>query len=559
MIFPMQHKSLSALLKFAILSVAPICTLAITPFTSMDGMTVPKLTVLFILAASILSIILINIRIIKFFLDPVLIVLVFLFLIQLFLVLFLAPGPINQQLYGINGRNTGFLTYFSLVVVLVGASVSVNLFQKSYISCALLITGTIEIVYTTLQTFGFDPIDWKLDYNRVIGTFGNPNFVSSFLGFNLIALGALFLKTNIRLIFRFWIIVAASWIILIILRSDSIQGFFVAAAGLVFICYSFLLTRISKLILKSFITSAFAIVTLISLGILNYGPLATYLHQGSIRQRTFYWDAAIKAMNSHPLFGVGMDSFGDWYLRYRSASAALVSQSTQTNAAHNVFLDLGANGGYPLFLIHLAFVGYTIFCIKKYLKQKPNFDWSYAAIVGVWIGYEIQSLISINQIGLASWGWVTMGIIIGLSNKTQLLVKVGTNKQSIGHSDMPRFKDRTIFAVAISSAASLLVIYPFFRADSNYRNAVESRVVENIVTATKAYPEDLARTYAAAKLLSEGKYMAEANSLLSHILQVNPNYTNAWQLSYLTSEPNSTQNRIAIKNINRLNPRSQIK
>jgi hypothetical protein len=55
--------------------------------------------------------------------------------------------------------------------------------------------------------------------------------------------------------------------------------------------------------------------------------------------------------NSHPLTGVGMDSYGDWYRRSRDAQALILpGPNTTTNAAHNVFIDVFAYGGYPLFI-----------------------------------------------------------------------------------------------------------------------------------------------------------------------------------------------------------------
>ena len=39
----------------------------------------------------------------------------------------------------------------------------------------------------------------------------------------------------------------------------------------------------------------------------------------------------------------------------------------------------------------------------------------YIAIFGAWLAYQAQSIISIDSLGLAIWGWVLTGILIGLS------------------------------------------------------------------------------------------------------------------------------------------------
>ena len=118
-------------------------------------------------------------------------------------------------------------------------------------------------------------------------------------------------------------------------------------------------------------------------------------------------------IKSHPFFGVGLDSYGDLYFATRSKNAAFNTPQTGSNAAHNVFLYLGAFGVLPLFLINLALVSLTIWSIIKVIHRKEEFNWAYAALVGAWVGYVAQSIISINQIGLAVWGWILMGIIVG--------------------------------------------------------------------------------------------------------------------------------------------------
>ena len=101
----------------------------------------------------------------------------------------------------------------------------------------------------------------------------------------------------------------------------------------------------------------------------------------------------------------------------RSADAALKSLTVQSNAAHNVFLDIGSNGGFILIILYLIIVVSIFYLGVKNILRMEKFDPFYTAIFASWVGYQAQSVISINQIGLALWGWVLSGLIIGYEIK----------------------------------------------------------------------------------------------------------------------------------------------
>ncbi len=69
----------------------------------------------------------------------------------------------------------------------------------------------------------------------------------------------------------------------------------------------------------------------------------------TVRVRLGYWKASWKIARDHPLRGVGPDNFASYYQGYRDANAG------QTQRAHNNYLQLAAEVGFPGLLAFLLF------------------------------------------------------------------------------------------------------------------------------------------------------------------------------------------------------------
>jgi hypothetical protein len=135
----------------------------------------------------------------------------------------------------------------------------------------------------------------------------------------------------------------------------------------------------------------------------------------------------------NPWSGVGMDSYGDWYRRARDEQAMILpGPGIVTNAAHNVPLDLLAYGGWPLFISYFLIVSLSAIAVFKLIFSSRDYNWVTVGLVVGWTCYHVQSIISINQIGLAVWGWIFNGAVIAyersLRTSALILKKVSQNK-----------------------------------------------------------------------------------------------------------------------------------
>jgi tetratricopeptide (TPR) repeat protein len=114
------------------------------------------------------------------------------------------------------------------------------------------------------------------------------------------------------------------------------------------------------------------------------------------------------------LTGVGPDE----YHRY----AAIFRNSEQVkrdgymaipDRAHNIFIDHFANGGIFIGLLWIIFVFYVSSYALKIMVSSSSIDRFYIApLISLWFLYILQSLISPDQIILASIGFLSGGLIV---------------------------------------------------------------------------------------------------------------------------------------------------
>jgi O-antigen ligase len=475
---------------------------------------------------------------------------------------FASDAPLAQNFYGAYGRNTGLIAYLLLSMVAVGALLLKSEGNFKKIIWGLQFAGVVNVAYCAWVIVFGDFLSWANPYGNILGLFGNPNFISAFLGMFITTLMAFAASKHASWKYR----IGAGALGLVayyeIVDSSSIQGIVVTFGGIAIVAFFAIRAYIKQVIVTYLYLASVMVVGLIAIfGTLQKGPLA-FVYKTSVSLRGEYWHAGLNMGSEHPFTGIGMDSYGDWYRRARSENAATVLPGPKvvTNASHNVVIDFFAYGGWPLLLAYLSMLLLAAIAVIKVLRRSKSYNPVFVAMVAAWTCYEVQSLISINQIGLAVWGWLLTGALISYEVATRPdLVAPAT--PTTGKSKAQSSRSSGIVSpqliAGIGAVVGLLLAVPPLSADTKWRSAIESKDGSKVLSTLESgymNPTDSARLVQAVSLFANSNLPDQAHQIALKGVEFNPDYFDAWFQLY--SLPNSTEDEkaLALKNMKRLDP-----
>lgn len=482
-----------------------------------------------------------------------------------------SDSPLQQNIYGTFGRNTGLLAYVAMGTIALGASALTNMENLKRIMFGFGIAGLINIVYCFIAWQFDDPINWSNPYGAILGTFGNPNFISSFLGMVIFGLVAYALQPNLKLIYRLLLIALSAVAFAEIISSNSIQGLVVTAFGITVVAFykirslDFSSKPLRLSIMTSYVSLVFVGGLVALLGALQKGPLAEYIYKPSVSLRGQYWQAGVNMALDRPFTGVGMDSYGDWYRRARDAQALIVpGPNTVTNAAHNVLLDFLSYGGFPLFIAYLTFISVGVVALVRVFIRQREFDWVFVSISGIWLAYHLQSVISINQIGLAIWGWLLTGALVAYERMTRDPVnssEVNAKKIATGKNAKEKNQHFSPSLVAgVGGIIGALIFVPPFNADVQWRSGIVKGDITQIRKAlTSAYltPLDSMRFIQSIQILEDNQLTDDGYKYAKDLVKFNPESFDAWRTLLAVTKSTQEEKNEAMKQMQRLDPKNK--
>ena len=511
-----------------ILIIASLIFLVITPWVNKDSIVVPKVILLFLLALFLLP------RILQEYKQlyenttlRILLIIIFLIIAQMLLVILISNAPIEQQVFGKMGRGLGFITAFSILIVTLATALFINPKGLSLLIKTTIFTFSLSSIYSVFQSYGIDFVKWETTTNSIFGTLGNPNFQSSAAAIIIIPCILLFSRTK-----KFFAISIILTVLnfLVVIKTQSIQGIVSTSLGLALLIIIFFWYKNRHVFVVSIVVFFVGAVVSI-LAMINQGPLRGFslgsftFYKASVQSRGDFWRSALATSKDHPIFGVGIDSFGDYYLKYRDAVA--FSHSPEfTDNAHNYFLEYAATGGYPLMILHILLILLTLWSFIKIIRNSTGFNRDVTSLFAIWTIFQAQSVVSPGSIGLMVFNAITTGAIIGLS---QLKVTQNLEKITIGKGST-RFSQNSS---AVLVLIGLVIIYPYFNADRLFLKALNSQDAILLADSTKNYPQFTYRFSTASRLLLESKAYKQSLEVALLAIKFNPNSVSPWAHIFL--------------------------
>lgn len=466
-------------------------------------------------------------------------------------------GSTNQSLYGVFGRQTGFIAYLVLLFVAIGASLLRSHKSFEWLVWALLFSGIVNVLYCGWALIFGDFIGWNNPYGNILGLFGNPDFISAFLGMFIAGTIGYAFSGKHSWFYRGGFILLALVALVEIKKSHAIQGLAVTGAALAIVGFYLVRAKSKGSLFTSIYVFLVGIAGAFALGgALQKGPLTSLIYKTSVSLRGQYWAAGMKMGSDHPLTGVGMDTYGDWYRRARSEYAATVLPGPKviTNVSHNVVIDFFAYGGYPLLVTYLAILAIGAWAIIKVTLRQRAYDGIFVAMTATWLAYNLQSIISINQVGLAVWGWVLTGALVAYEYSTRPRPE-STEKAKAARQKELVFSPQLVGGIGVVVGA--LIAVPPMSADMKYKAALKAQNVQQVEAAlTPSYlaPRDSSRLAQAVLLLENSKLPDLAYKYAKIGVEYNPNFFDAWRVLYAVSKSTQADKDLALANMKRLDP-----
>ncbi len=536
----------------------PAVSLLVTGFMSYDPVNVGKMVVAVGIGFSILALIVKSgLKEIWRYQRAVSIALLFFVVFGLVSIL-TSAAPITQNIFGVFGRNTGFLTYLGLAGILLGASLLRNISNFEKLTKGLLFAGLVNVFVCALELAGYNIFGFNNIYKNILGTFGNPNFISSFLGIFIAALLAYISAPGVSLWTRIVVPFVIGLAFYEIVDSNSIQGIVVTVLGFAIVGYFLVRTHLKSLVYQVvYVALALTGAGFSVAGALQVGPLTQFIYKTSVSLRGEYWSAGIKMGMDHPLTGIGFDTYGDWYRRARSESAMVLPGPTVvTNSAHNVNIDIFSYGGFPLLIAYLTLIVLAAGAIFRVINRTSGYDKYFYPLATAWVCYQAQAMISINQIGLAVWGWALTGAVIGYERATRVDLKErSTSTTSFnGKSNSSNDPTTTYLISVFGLVVGIILAFPPFLADSKWRSAMRSGSAENILAVTNTWPEDSYRLANISILFEQNKLPDQARDVALKLTDFNPQYFDGWKLVAGLSKTTPEEKTNATSKLRSLDP-----
>jgi hypothetical protein len=203
--------------------------------------------------------------------------------------------------------------------------------------------------------------------------------------------------------------------------------------------------------------------------------------------------------------------------------------------------------------------------ILKVTRRNRKYDAIFVTLTTAWACYQLQSIISINQIGLAIWGWLFSGALIAYEIATRPKADEiqGSHTKIMGARVKSKKQSEAIVTstllAGVGAVVGLLIAAPPYSADAKWRSALKSQDLKKIELALEPgylNPPNSYKYANAVQLLEGSKLYDLAHKYAQIGVQFNPDNFDAWRVFYLITNSSQEEKAIALENMKRLDPKN---
>lgn len=325
---------------------------------------------------------------------------------------------VQRSIIGEEKRYEGMLTLYVYILIYFSTKKFLNFKNKK----TLLVI--FYIIYISICILGVSQYyikinDIALFKKGVAGTFGNINFMGSFLSMGFPIFTLLYIVKNSKLS------LVTSNLVFFCLIACGTRSAWVAIIFFAFILLIYLIKMKNKEFFKRtvFLLILFALIftylftsksSFVKTKVNNITKdIKTATTQGINKKmgsgRIQIWNITIDLIKKYPIIGVGTDNLKDaladnvtyQYLEYVKRTKTVVDK------AHNEYLQIAVTLGIPALIIYLVFVFRILHLKYKYIFDNLPLFIVYLSI----LCYLVQAFFNISTIGVAPFFWFALGLI----------------------------------------------------------------------------------------------------------------------------------------------------
>ena len=333
---------------------------------------------------------------------------------------FFAEGLVLYVLITNVVRTSGALIRLTWVLLAAGASLgALSAFQA--------LTGSGDVYWGFAQVSG----------SRTSGPIGDPNYYAQVL-LMVLPIGIVKSLTEPGFGHRPWALACTIAIVLGILLTYS-RG---AAVGVAIVLVAMVLMRYVRtwhvvligigivFLLAAFPAYAGRLATLEAIGTFASGGLAANDADGSVRSRTTENLAAFRTFAGHPLLGVGLGQFPQYYQQYANEIGLQVHLTERE--AHSLYLGLAAETGILGLITFFGALGVTLSSLRHARRDaliagRPELAHLAVAFSLALIGYAVTGLFL--HLAFARYFWFVLAVGGAVASVT--LGEVGTRRRGL--------------------------------------------------------------------------------------------------------------------------------